>query len=30
MLDITLLDGAEEEDFSFVRREASSFTLNHC
>ena len=30
MLDITLLDGAEEKDLSLVRRKASSFTLNHC
>ena len=28
MLDTTLLDGAEEEDLSLVRRELSLFTLN--
>ena len=30
MLDTTLLDGAEEEDLSLVRRESSLFTLNRC
>ena len=30
MLDINLLNGAEEEDLSLVRRESSLFTFNHC
>lgn len=30
MLDIDLLNGVEEEDFTLVRRESPLFTLNHC